>query len=173
MLRPAAISVSEENVLGSFLVVATAFIPATALETSSGAPTTLEALITKPTVVFFEDRDSTALNQHVKDALFEAGKTRGRLDSVSVVAIANVKDWNWFPARGFVLKAVRDVEAKVHIPVYLDFQGSMTAAPWSLPAKTSTVLVLTKEAQPVVKLVGRLSQLELEKLLATLETLSH
>ena len=158
--------------LGSFLIIAASLTTGTALETSSGAPATLEALITKPTVVFYEDRDSTALNQHVKDALFQAGKARGRLDSVSVVAIANVKEWNWFPARNFVLKAVRDTEAKVNIPIYLDFAGSMTLAPWSLPAKTSTVVVLSTGAKPLATFKGRLSQRELDELLSTLESLS-
>ena len=60
------------------------------VETSSGSTTRLSALWAKPTVLFYEDRDSTALNQHVKDALYEKGKTEHMLDQVSVVAVANV-----------------------------------------------------------------------------------
>ncbi len=139
-----------------------------ALETSAGDPVDLTALLTKPTVIFYEDRDSTKLNQHVKDALFERGKALGLLNSAAVIAIANVKEWNWFPARNFVLKAVRDIEAKVHIPIYLDFSGDMTAPPWSLPSKSSTVLVLNANTEPVLLLKGRLNAGEVEKLFSTL-----
>lgn len=142
------------------------------LETSSGDRATLTSLITKNTVVFYEDRDSTTLNQHVKDALIERGKAKGMLDAVSVVAIANVKDWNWFPARNFVLKAVRDIEAKVHIPIYLDFTGGMTLPPWNLPGKTSTVVVMSPQAQPLLQFKGRLSGEEVEKLFSMLEQLT-
>ncbi len=142
------------------------------LETSNGDRATLTSLITKNTVVFYEDRDSTKLNQHVKDALIERGRATGKLDAVSVVAIASVKEWNWFPARNFVLKAVRDIEAKVHIPIYLDFTGDMTQAPWNLSAKTSTVVVLSPQAQPIIQFKGRLSDEQVEKLFSTLEQLT-
>lgn len=142
------------------------------LETSSGDRATLASLITKNTVVFYEDRDSTALNQHVKDALIERGKAKGKLSAVSVIAIASVKEWNWFPARNFVLKAIRDIEAKVHIPIYLDFTGGMTLPPWSLPGKTSTVVVVNPQAQPIVQFKGRLNADEVEKLFSTLEQLT-
>ncbi len=168
----------RENVLGSFLMIVvtgagvTPIMNAT-LETSAGEVAMLSGLISKPTVIFYEDRDSTKLNQHVKDALFEQGKEKGLLGAVGVVAIANVKEWNWFPARNFVLKAVREVEAKVHIAVYLDFAGSMTSAPWSLPSKTSTVMVVDAHAQPLLQFKGRLSAEEQEKLFEVLETLSR
>ncbi len=144
--------------------------PASAtLETSRGERVTLGSLISKPTIVFFEDRDSTAVNQHVKDALYERGKRQHLLQTVSVIAIANVKDWGWFPARNFVLKSVRDTEAKVHIPIYLDFTGSMTEAPWSLPAKSSTVMVLDANAAPIKQFNGKLSESDVESLFAAVQ----
>lgn len=147
--------------------------PDAELETSRGERITLSGLISKPTIVFFEDRDSTAINQHVKDALFERGKRQNLLHAVSVIAIANVKDWGWFPARNFVLKAVRDTEAKIHIPIYLDFTGSMTGAPWSLPAKSSTVMVLDAKAVPIVQFNGKLSESDVESLFAAVEKITE
>jgi hypothetical protein len=102
------------------------------------------------------------LNQHVKDALFDAGSKQGLLASVDVVAVANVAKYDWFPARDFVLKAVRDV-------VYLDFKGQLAQPPWSLPATTSTVVVLTKTGIPVKTFKGRLSDGELQQLFAAVE----
>lgn len=141
------------------------------VETSAGATMQLDTLWTKPTVLFYEDRDSTKLNQHVKDALFAAGKEKGLTDAVAVVAVANVAKYDWFPARNFVLAAVRDVEAKFHVPVYLDFKGQLSAPPWSLPSKTSTVVVLTRAGRPVLTFKGRLDDAELATLFSTLENL--
>ncbi len=143
------------------------------VETSSGSTTKLSALWAKPTVLFYEDRDSTALNQHVKDALFEKGKTEHMLDQVSVVAVANVAAWDWFPARNFVLAAVRDVEKKVHLPVYLDFKGSLAASPWNLPPKSSTVLVLDGSGRAVWKAQGRLTKEKVDELFTELDKLVH
>lgn len=143
------------------------------VETSSGSTTKLSALWAKPTVLFYEDRDSTALNQHVKDALFEKGKTQQMLDQVSVVAVANVAAYDWFPARNFVLAAVRDVEKKVHLPVYLDFKGSLATSPWNLPPKSSTVLVLDSLGRPVWKAQGRLPKEKVDELFMELDKLVH
>lgn len=151
--------------------------PIATLETSTGAETSLGSVLarSKTTVLFYEDRDSTTLNQHVKEALFARGKSKGLLDAVTVIAIANVMKWNWFPARNFVLKAVRDIESKVHVPIYLDFTGNLTRAPWSFASDTSTVMVLSGSAsaqQPVLQFKGRLSDDEVEKLFSTLEALA-
>jgi len=141
------------------------------VETSAGDRVQLKALWTKPTVLFYEDRDSTKLNQHVKDALFARGKERGLLDAVNVVAVANVAKYDWFPARTFVLAAVKDAEAQFHVPVYCDFKGDLARAPWSLPTRTSTVVVLSTAGVPVVIFKGRLADDELAKLFSTLEGL--
>jgi hypothetical protein len=139
------------------------------VETSSGSTAHLAALWKRPTVLFYEDKESNQLNQHVKDALFKKGRDQGLLDAVSVVAVANVAAFNWFPARNFVLAAVRDVEKKANVPVYLDFQGSLAAPPWSLPPTSSTVLVLSAEGQVVWTAKGRLSDAQLTQLFEVLE----
>jgi hypothetical protein len=141
------------------------------VETSAGGQVQLKALWTKPTVLFYEDRDSTKLNQHVKDALFARGKERGLLESVNVVAVANVAKYDWFPARNFVLTAVREAEAQAHVPVYCDFKGQLAQPPWSLPSKTSTVVVLSPAGVPLLTFKGRLSEDEVTKLLSALDGL--
>jgi hypothetical protein len=141
------------------------------VENSSGSFTKLSTLWQKPTVLFYEDRDSTGLNQHVKDALTERARVPGMADQVSVVAVANVSAWDWFPARNFVLAAVKDIEKKVNVPVYLDFKGSMTTAPWNLPAKSSTVVVLDAAGRAVWRAQGKLSREKIDELFAELERL--
>jgi hypothetical protein len=141
------------------------------VENSSGSTTRLSTLWAKPTVLFYEDRDSTALNEHVKTALAERGRDEKLQQQVAVVAVANVAAWNWFPARNFVLAAVKDIEKKVKQPVYLDFTGSLSASPWNLPPKSSTVLVLDREGRPTWRAQGRLPKEKVDELFKELARL--
>jgi hypothetical protein len=141
------------------------------VENSSGSHTRLSTLWQRPTVLFYEDRDSTALNQHVKDELTARARQPGLAEQVSVVAVANVAAWDWFPARNFVLAAVKDIERKFNLPVFLDFKGSLSSAPWNLPAKSSTVLVLDPSGRAVWRAQGRLSREKVDELFAELERL--
>jgi hypothetical protein len=141
------------------------------VEKSNGESQHLATFWTKPTVLFYEDRDSTQLNQHVKEALIEKGRETGMLDKVSVVAVANVSQYNWFPARNFALKAVRDIEAKMKLPIFLDFTGSMALPPWNLPSKSSTVVIVNRQGEAVLTLKGKLKGEDVKLLLTTLSEL--
>jgi hypothetical protein len=141
------------------------------VETSSGEKRQLASLWSKPTVLFYEDRDSNQLNQHVKEALTERAKSSGMAGRVSVIAVANVAAYDWFPARNFVLKAVRDIEAKIRQPVLLDFTGALVGPPWNLPPKSSTVAVINSSGSMVFQVKGKLSSAQLEELFATLQKL--
>ncbi len=141
------------------------------LETSRGSSVQLSALWKKPTVLFYEDKDSTALNQHVKDALFTRGRERGMLDKVAVIPVASVSRFDWPPARGFVLSAVQDTERKMKVAVYLDFKGALAAPPWNLPARNSTVMVLDARGNRVLTYSGALTTAQVESLFSTLESM--
>lgn len=138
--------------------------------TSRGQAVSLEARWGKPTVLFYEDRHSTALNQALKDELFARGKREGLLDAVTVLAVANLQGFDWFPARDFALKAVRDAEAKAGISVYADWQGALTKAPWRLSATTSNVVVLDAKGRLVLQAQGALDAQARERVLAALST---
>ena len=126
------------------------------VSTTSGSDVKLASLRGKPTVVFYEDRDSTELNQSLKDELFKRGREEHLLKEVSVVAIANVKGFNWFPARNFVISAVKDTEKKAGVPVYLDWSGALWNAPWKLPSKTASVVVLKSDGRLLLQFTGKL-----------------
>lgn len=126
----------------------------------------------KPTVLFYEDKDGTFQNQPLKDALFQKGKEKGLLERVSVVAVANVRAFDWFPAKNFVVAAVKDAEAKSGIPVYIDWTGALSAQPWSLDAEGSTVLVVDPTGERVLfSKHGKLTPEEIEQVFALLGSL--
>ena len=128
--------------------------------TSSGAPASLAAQWGRPAVLFYEDRHSTKLNQALKDELFKRGADAGLLDKVAVVAVANLEGLDWFPARGFALAAVRDSEKEAGVPVFVDWTGVLAKAPWRLPAKTSSVVVLDAAGKVTWQASGALKPAE-------------
>jgi predicted transcriptional regulator len=136
------------------------------VETSSGARLQLATLWKQPTVLFYEDRGSTDLNLHVKEALAAAGQARGLAEAVAIVAVANVAAYDFFPARNFVLAAIRDVEKKYGITVYLDFSGGLARPPWSLQARGSTVVLLDRAGVLRSRWRGQLQPDDVKALLA-------
>ncbi len=126
----------------------------------------------KPTVMFYEDKDATFQNQPLKDALFKKGKEKGLLDSVSVIAIANVRAFDWFPAKNFVVAAVRDAEKKSGIPVYVDWTGIMSSKPWNLSATASNVVVVDATGEKVLfSRAGALTPEEIDQVFELLTSL--
>ncbi|MFT3838988.1 MAG: hypothetical protein QM723_18555 [Myxococcaceae bacterium] len=143
------------------------------LENADGDAVALHPLLGKPTIVFYEERDSTSLNQALKDELFKRGKKENLLDAVQVVAVADLQGYNWFPARNFALKGVRDAQTKAGIPVYVDWSGTMRGAPWKLKEKTSNVVLLDAAGALVLKLDGKVDQSKQDELFGALAGLLH
>ncbi|MFE8605344.1 hypothetical protein AB8V91_51050 [Archangium violaceum] len=125
----------------------------------------------KPVILFYEDRHSTTLNSSLKEALFSKGRELGLLDAASVVAVANLESFNFFPARGIALSHVRDEEKKWGIPILVDLKGTLGAAPWNLPTKTSSVLLLDSQGALVYRYSGRMKDEDQKTFFQTLGAL--
>jgi hypothetical protein len=136
-----------------------------------GAHIRLATLRDRPTLVFFEDRHSTELNKPLKDALLPWAKSHDALSAIHLVAIANLRAFNFFPAKQFALSAVRETEKKVGIPLWIDFTGAVTGALPVIPADSSTVLVLDRDGTVIWQKSGRLADEDTRALFALLESL--
>lgn len=138
------------------------------LRSSKGEQVRLSRWRGKPVILFYEDKDSTTLNAPLKEALFTVGRERGLLQSASVVAVANLEKFDFFPARGIALSYVRDEEKKVGIPILVDLDGTLGQPPWGLPTKTSNVLLLDSEGAVVFRHAGRMKPEEQERFFVAL-----
>lgn len=141
------------------------------LKGSGGREARLSRWRGKPVILFYEDRDSLELNSRFKDSLFERGKAQGLLDAASVVAVANLQAYDFWPARGIALSFVRDAEKKAGIPILVDLDGTLARAPWALPPKTSNVVLLDAAGRPVFVHSGRLEDADAARFFAMLEEL--
>ncbi|MBF5042991.1 MULTISPECIES: hypothetical protein [Myxococcaceae] len=146
-------------------------MPDARLQRSDGQPVQLSRWRGRPVVLIYEDRHSVQLNQPLKEALFERGRASGALDAVALVAVANLESFNFFPARGIALSFVRDAEKKAGVPIFVDLQGALGEAPWGLPDRTSSVLLLDRQGAEVFRASGALSAADTERFFAVLGAL--
>lgn len=126
------------------------------LRTSAGQERSLSAWRGKPVIVFYEDKGALEVNQAFKDALFARARARGLLGAAHVVAVANLRAFDFFPARPIALAFVRDAERKAGIPILVDLRGTLSRAPWHLPARASNVVLLDAQGAVVWAHSGRL-----------------
>jgi hypothetical protein len=146
-------------------------IATAALVTTDGRLATLSG--DGPAVVFYEDRASTGINAHVKAALADHADDDTLRRAVRVVPVANIARYDFPPAREIALAFLRRLERRVHVPILVDLDGTLTAPPWKLPDDTSSVVVLDAGGTPVWRRSGRLSDADVDALFATLAALLH
>ncbi len=132
------------------------------LRGSDGKEVALSRWRGKPVILFYEDRHSTTVNSPLKEALFSRGQSLGLLEAAWVVAVANLESFDFFPARGIALSHVRDEEKKWGIPILVDLEGTLGTAPWNLPTKTSSVLLMDGAGTVVYRYSGRMNEQERE-----------
>lgn len=132
------------------------------LDTSRGDKVVMAAYRGKPTVLFYEDREGTTLNRALKAELFKRGREAGLLKAVNVVAVANLRGYDWFPAKNFAIDGVKKAEAKAGIPVLIDWTGALSAQPWDLPKSGSSVLLLDAKGQVIVEKSGAFSHAQID-----------
>jgi len=142
------------------------------VEATNGEVEHLSRLKGKPAVIFYEDRESVAVNRPFKKMLAERGQQGGGRDRVHVVAVANLSGYDFFPANGIARHYVREAERKAGIPIYIDWEGRLSKGPWSLPPKGATVLLVDAQAKPVWQHSGLMDEAAVQTFFGHLESLT-
>jgi len=142
------------------------------LSASTGSPIQLSEFRGGPLVIFYEDQASVKVNKPLKDELWNR---RPQLASTQahIVGIANLQPYDFFPIRGFAFERIRAMEKRTGIPILIDLKGALSAAPWSLPANGSTVLLVDKDGHLLFRKTGALSTVEVKQVVQDLEKLTR
>lgn len=130
------------------------------IQSTQGRSLDLDALRGKTVVVFYEERDHVDDNVHLKEScglLLESGSMADRLEVLGVADVAGLSF-----VRPIVRAAVKVVAARYATELWLDFEGALREAPWSLGGKGSAVMVLDAEGQIVFRRKGALDAVDLE-----------
>lgn len=114
-------------------------------------------------VVVHEDKEANQQNKPLKDALGKVlAAHRGKL---IVVALADVSRYDYWPARGFVLKALRKLPQEEGAVVLADWKGALRQR-LGLRRGESSVLVLGRDGGTAMLRRGDLSKADADALLA-------
>ncbi len=82
----------------------------------------------KPVLVVYEDKDSARQNQAFKDELAQLGKGDRYKQRVTLVAIADLQGYDYWPVRGFVKDAIQSESNKFGTLIYCDWSGAARAS---------------------------------------------
>jgi hypothetical protein len=132
------------------------------LHDSHNEPIQLSRYRGKPTVLIYEDRQSKDQNHAFKHELWLRGKALQLLGSTHVVAVVDLRPYDFFFVRGLALRRLREVEQEHAIPVLADWKGELSAPPWGLPRSTSSVVVLDDAGRALYVHSGTLASEDME-----------
>jgi predicted transcriptional regulator len=108
----------------------------------------LSTLGRTPVLLLYEDRDSSHQNDALKDELSALATGNAYRDRIALVAIADVADYDFWPARGFVQTALRHESWRLQTDIYCDWNGRVRRAIGASKG-TSTVVLYGRDGDIV------------------------
>lgn len=127
-------------------------LPDATVETVDGKKLSLSSLEGKTIVIVYEDKDSAKVNEAFKKDLSKVTQS-----SMVPVPIADVSEYNSWPAKGFVKDAIREESKKAGTTIYCDWDASFRKA-LELTKGTSCVVVASKKGKVLFAHDGSLSE---------------
>ncbi len=121
-------------------------------------------------LIVFEDKDAGKQNQDFKQRFGVLQKTLG--DRIVLLPVADVSNFNYFPAKRFVKSALRDAARKDGITVYADWSGAGRTL-LRPRAKLSNLLLIDKEMKVLWASSGQLAKPQEDELLELVKSLAR
>jgi hypothetical protein len=124
----------------------------------------------RPVLVMYEDKDAQSQNDKARKVLgriTDRAENRARFE---FVAVADVAQWNWWPAKKYVLEDLQRIAARENTTLFADWTGAVRKA-WGLKAHTSTLVLAGSDGKILFAGEGTLSEAQLAALVAQLKQL--
>ncbi len=121
----------------------------------------------KPMLVLYEDKDSAAQNQAFKEDLSALAKGDRYRSSVSLVPIADVQSYDYWPVRGFVKDAIQEESHRFGTIIYCDWNGDARRA-FSAHRGTSNVILYGRDGTVLFAQEGPMSASRREEVITLL-----
>jgi hypothetical protein len=134
------------------------------LETSAGGSKALSTLRGKVVIMFYEDRHHTDTNARVKEAVGKYGVENKLQGKVEVLAVANLKGYDFNPAEGIARRAIQGIASRFGITIWMDWKGVVIDKVGAQDANAN-VVVFDKDGVVKWKRAGRLSDADQQSLL--------
>jgi hypothetical protein len=110
----------------------------------------------RPVLVVYEDRDTSKDNAPLKADLRALAGESSRFSRLVVAPVADVSDYDYWPARGFVVRAIREEARRAGLPIYCDFTGAFRGA-LKLERRRSSVVLMGRDGRVLFAAEGPLS----------------
>ncbi len=122
----------------------------------------------KPALVFYEDKDGGAQNDRFKQRLGKLRSASPAAQKVKLIAVADVGDYNYWPAKGYVKDALRASGKKAGLTVWADWStdGRKSLA---AHAAQSNLVLLDAAGKVLWSSAGALTPAQENDLLARVE----
>lgn len=129
--------------------------PNARVEDADGKVLQLQSWKGKPILIMYEDKDSAAQNQALKDELAKLAKGDKYMKAIALAAIADVSAYDWWPAKGFVKDAIRDESKKQKTTIYCDWNGGFRKA-YGIKKGVSNVILVSRDGKVLFAAEGAL-----------------
>jgi hypothetical protein len=120
-----------------------------------------------PLLIQYEDKDAQKQNLKLKVALGRVNGNPGNVERYEYVPVADVENWDWWPARKYVLDDLRAIAERKHMAVYADWKGTLRKA-WGFARGHSAILLVGADGRPRFVGEGPLSDAQLAALMTAL-----
>ena len=118
--------------------------PNARIEDADGRAVELKAFKGKPILIVYEDKDSAAQNQPLKDALSKLAKGDRYKSAVALAAVADVSAYDFWPVKGFVKDAIREESRKQGTTIYCDWSGTFRGT-YQLRRGVSSIVLIGRD----------------------------
>ena len=118
----------------------------------------------KPILVVYEDKDSAAQNDILKKELANLARGGRYRSAVTLLAIADLGAYDYWPVKGFVKDAVQSESVKIDTPIYCDWDGSARKA-MGLKKGVSNIVLYGRDGKVLLAHEGAMDKDRREKLL--------
>lgn len=129
--------------------------PEFSCEGTSGRTRHLSHYLGRAVIIVYEDRDSNHQNDVLKQELAARARAQDLTQDVSVVPVANLSGFAFWPAQGFARDAVLDIARQQQMEILIDWTGDMARSYRFRPAM-SYVMVLSREGRVLFRHAGTL-----------------
>lgn len=141
--------------------------PNARIEDADGGLLELRGLGQRPVLIVYEDNHSAQQNEQFKRDLARSAEGDRYRHKLTLVAVADVSGYDFWPVRGIVKDAIRSESRKHNTVIYCDWSGGFRRA-LGLNKGASNVVLLDRAGRVLFARAGTLSAPEREALMAML-----
>ena len=124
----------------------------------------------RPLLVMYEDKEAQGQNAKARRVLGHINDSAENRARFEFVAVADVAQWNWWPAKKYVLEDLQKIAMRENTTLFADWKAAVRKA-WGLKPHVSALVLTAADGKVLFAGEGTLSEAQLAALVAELKKL--